>query len=315
MARPRRSAILVRVTAETLRVIEQVRSFAGALGLACAPLVVADRSNLVLALEPHPVVARVAMATSAARVGMAWLAREVEVSRFLGPTLSTQPARTIDPGPHEVDGLVVSFWERERLRDRLSPADAGAQLAACHRALARFPGALPFFGAWEEARAVHAAARRSVHLDAHEKDAIARGFDRAERIVADAPARSASMQAIHGDAHLGNVLAVAPGGWSRADASGAARTLWTDWEDAFVGPIEYDLCSLRARAVLFGEDREAIDAALAAYDVPHDAALVDALGLVRNVQVIVWLALFAERQPELVPRLRARVAALPGAAP
>lgn len=286
------------MTPEHARVATVVEALARARGLASSPRVIADRSNLVLALDPHPIVARVAMATSAARVGMAWLAREVAISRALGPTLSTQPAHAIDPGPHEIDGLVVSFWERETLLATLSPTAAGAQLAACHRALARSALALPFFGAWEEARAVHDAARRSVYLDADEKSAIARGFERAERIVADAPARSASMQAVHGDAHLGNVLSTTRG------------TLWTDWEDAFVGPIEYDLAALRARALLFGEDREAITLALAAYDVPHDEALVDDLGLVRNVQVIVWLALFAERQPELAPRLRARVAHL-----
>jgi hypothetical protein len=32
---------------------------------------------------------------------------------------------------------------------------------------------------------------------------------------------------------------------------------------------------------------------------------------VRNVQVIPWLAVFAERHPELLPRMRARIAALP----
>jgi aminoglycoside phosphotransferase (APT) family kinase protein len=277
-------------------VLARVTVLARALGLACTPRVLADRSNLVLALEPHPLVARVAMATSAARVGMAWLRREVEVSRFLGPALATQPATSIPAGPHEVEGLVVSFWQREVLHGAVDPRAAGLALAACHRALASYPtSALPHLGAWDEVRGIAARAIASPLLEASERGAIERGIEQAERILEEAPRRSASMQAVHGDAHLGNVLATERG------------MLWTDWEDAFVGPIEYDLACLRSRAELFGEQRDEIEAACAAYDVPHDADLVRELGHVRNVQVIVWLAIFAERQPELAPRLRARI--------
>jgi len=276
-----------------------VTGLAASAGLACTPTVLAERSNLVLALEPHPVVARVAMATAQARVGMAWLRREVEVSRFLGPALATQPATIIAAGPFEIDELVVSFWQRETLLDALDPREAGAALAACHRALATYPReAVPYLGAWTEAVAVAERARASPHLTGDERDAIMRGMERAARIVEDVPSRSASMQAVHGDAHLGNVLCTSRG------------TLWTDWEDACLGPIELDLACLRSKAELFGEAREATDAACAAYDVEHDPDLVRDLGLVRNVQVIVWLAVFAERQPELVPRLHARIAKL-----
>jgi hypothetical protein len=233
------------------------------------------------------------MATSAVRVGIAWLRREVEITRFLGPSLTTQPATEIDAGPHDLGDLVVSFWRRERLHDEVDPHAAGAKLAACHRALVAYPrDALPYLGAWDEARAVASRASASSHLDDHERLVLARGLERAERIVETIPARTASMQAVHGDAHLGNVLRTERG------------TLWTDWEDAFVGPIEHDLACLRSRAELFGEQREAIERACAAYDLPHDHELVRELGVVRNVQVIVWLAIFAERQPELAPRLR-----------
>jgi len=122
---------------------------------------------------------------------------------------------------------------------------------------------------------------------------------RATRIVESARARSASFQAVHGDAHIGNVMATERG------------AIWTDWEDAFVGPIEYDIACLRSKADLFGEERDAIDAMLAAYGADYDRALATDLGLVRNVQVIAWLALFAERQPELLPRMRARIDRLP----
>jgi len=79
--------------------IAAVRELARSLGLETSPTVLADRSNLVLGLEPHALVARVAMATSASRVGIAWLRPEVEVSRFPGPTPATHPGTGLEPGP------------------------------------------------------------------------------------------------------------------------------------------------------------------------------------------------------------------------
>lgn len=265
-------------------------------------MVLADRSNLVLRLDPAPLVARVAMATSMARVGMAWLRREVEVARFLVASGApvTRPATSLEAGPHEHDGLVLSFWELERLAEApVSARAAGEALARCHRALASYPPAsLPRWGGVEEAREVHARALARGVFDAEERARLAAAWERAERILAEAPGRTASMQAVHGDAHLGNVLATARG------------AVWTDWEDAFVGPVEWDLACLASRRDLFGEDAHAITGALAAYEGPYDPELVHELGLLRNLQVIPWLALFAEREPELLPRMRARLAKL-----
>lgn len=278
--------------------LRDVADLARTLGVDGRPTIVADRSNLVVALEPHPVLARIAMATSATRVGLEWLKREVEIARFLGPDRSTQPSERLDAGPHLLGDRVVSFWRRESLIAARDPAAVGRALASCHRALARYPkDALPWLGGWAEAKAVLPRALRSVHVSPRERADLERAFDRGERVVADAAARSA-MQAIHGDAHLGNALATERG------------VLLTDWEDACVGPIELDLACLRSKADLFGEDVAAIEAAIDAYDVEHDRELVRALGPVRNAQVVAWLAVFAERQPELVPRMRARLARL-----
>lgn len=301
--------MLARVTSpqapSTALVIEHTRALARELGLEADPVVIADRSNVVLHLAPHHLVARVAMATSMARVGMAWLRREVEVSRFLdarGASV-TRPSAGIEPGPFERAGLVVSFWALEPLapREALDPREAGARLAEAHRLL-RDPGApaLPEWGGWTEARVVLDRARAGGAWSPSEQRRIESAWDRAERVVESARGRSASFQPVHGDAHLLNVLATARG------------AVWTDWEDAFVGPVEYDLACLRSRAELFGEERDVIDAMSGGYDGPFDAALVRELGLVRNLQVIPWLAVFAERDPSLLPRMRARIERLPG---
>jgi hypothetical protein len=287
---------------DVARATRVVRVLAARSGHDVAPVVLADRSNLVLRLDPLPLVARVAMATSASRVGMDWLRREVEVSRWLGPALATQPAAH-DAGPHELEGLVVSLWALEDVRGTAGGAEAGAALAACHTRLSTYDVTrLPRLGGWEEARRVHDRLGSSTIVRAADRLRVARAWERAERTMEDAPRRSASMQAVHGDAHLGNALDTARG------------VLWTDWEDAFVGPVEWDLACLASRARLFGEEREAIAAAGEAYarhaPFTPDATLVDDLGLARNLQVIVWLALFAERQPELGVRVSARIAAL-----
>jgi hypothetical protein len=254
------------------------------LGRPCEPSVLADRSNLVLALEPSSSIARVAMATSASHVGLA--ARGAP---------STRPSVELPPGPHERDGYVLSYWARETLVDFVAPEAKGIALAEVHAALRSFPTErLPTLGAWEEARAMLPGLRASAWLDAEARDRVARAWDRAEHVVRGADARTASWQAVHGDAHLGNVLATTNG------------ALWTDWEDAFLGPIEWDLATLVSRHQLFGEE-PTLPSVLAAYAQPYDAALVEELLEARSLQAIVWLHLFAERDPSLRVRVQARV--------
>lgn len=287
--------------------VAEVRSLALELGLEVEPAVVADRSNLVLRLDPvggsEPVVARVAMATSLARVGMTWLRREMEIARFLAARggATTRPCARVAPGPYERAGLVISFWEHESVvAERAEPRAAGTTLAEAHRLLRSYPkDALPAWGGVEEARQVFARARDRSAFAPAELARLERAWERAERVVEDAPARTASLQAVHGDAHIGNVLGTERG------------AVWTDWEDAFFGPVEWDVACLRSKADLFGEEREAIAAMLEAYGDAYDAELARELGLVRNVQVISWLAVFAERQPELLGRMRARIERLP----
>lgn len=276
----------------TEHAIAETRALARELALDAEPLVLADKSNLVLALEPHPLVARVAMATSLVRVGMAFLRREVDITRFLSQRGA--PVTRPTAGPFERGGLVISIWERETIvADRADPRASGAALREVHRHLTQYDAAsLPVWGSVEEARAVFARAR---FFTASERARVERAWDDAMKVVDSARARSASFQPVHGDAHIGNVLATKRG------------PLLTDWEDAFVGPVEWDIASLRSKAELFGEEGADIDAMTEAYGTDYDAELARELGLVRNVQVVSWLAIFAERHPDVLPRMRARI--------
>jgi thiamine kinase-like enzyme len=271
-------------------------------GREASPTVLADRSNLVLLLDERTV-ARVAMATSLTRVGIESSGREVAVSRWLDEHggAVTRPSRTLGPGPFERDGFVIGFWEREAIvAERAEPRAAGAALRRIHDLLADFPNEnLALWGGFEEARRILPRVRERGLLTMDEFRRFDEAWAVAETTVATARNRSASFQAVHGDAHIGNVLATDRG------------PVWTDWEDVFLGPVEFDLACLRSKADLFGEEREAIDAMLSAYDGRYAPDLVRDLQLVRNVQVIPWLAVFAERHPDLVPRMRARIEQLP----
>ncbi|HEX4625638.1 MAG TPA: phosphotransferase [Solirubrobacteraceae bacterium] len=96
----------------------------------------------------------------------------------------------------------------------------------------------------------------------------------------------------HGDAGLRNARSPSP---------------WNDWEDAVVGPVEWDLACLVTSARVTGERREVAEAALAAYGAPLPEPFVRARGL----QVVAWSGL-AAAAGDARARLPARLAWLRG---
>lgn len=262
-----------------------------ALGLPIGtPAILRDGSNLLVRLDPAPVVARVARITASARSGDAWLAREIEVAGRLAAAGApvVAPSRTADPGPHSHDGFVLTLWERET--ETGAPVDApaaGRGLRACHTVLADLKIALPQATLVDEAAAI---ATRLEHAGAlAEADAallarIGRTV-RARLAGLDLPRRP-----VHGDAHLGNVLMTPRG------------PLWNDWEDTFLGPVAWDLACLHASAPPFGtRDPEAIAAAADAYGDAPGADALDTLVAARRYQAMVWTAVFALARPGGAP--------------
>ena len=80
-------------------------------------------------------------------------------------------------------------------------------------------------------------------------------IDRALATLGAAPQRI-----VHGDSHPGNVL------WT------AGGPLWSDWEDAHLAPLEWDLACLVAAGRVHGNDFGWAEAALAAHGGPFDAS-------------------------------------------
>jgi Phosphotransferase enzyme family len=201
------------------------------------PLVLRDLTNLIVHLRPAPVVARVQLTLGALR-GRAWAETEIDAALFLARAGApiAPPARDVDPGPHEVDGMLVTFWQHvDHDPARADAVAAGRSLRELHDAFAAYEGELPTCDRLSEMRGLVV-------------DSELRAL--AERLP---PLEGAP---IHGDAHLRNVL------WS------PRGPLWSDLENICRGPREFDLACLRFRPL------PESDAAIAAYG-DHDGEEIE----------------------------------------
>jgi thiamine kinase-like enzyme len=223
--------------------VDVAAAVARELGLAVeAPEQLGRGSNTMVRLDPAPVVARAMTGTVVLHDDpRAWLTNEVKVGQHLAArgAPAVRPTDLIDPGPHERDGVWITFWE---LVDHdpdapLEPAELGASLRALHEALADFP--------------------------ADRLEPVARVRDEIERLGATVDDRAEAafaielpVQALHGDASFTNVLKT-PGG-----------LVWNDFEDVCAGPIEWDVTGLVHSAQARELGGPWIDTLLKAYGGP-----------------------------------------------
>jgi hypothetical protein len=253
------------------------------------PVVLRDLSNVIVHLRPSPVVARMAAATAEARRGASdWLRRDLDVAGFLAARGApvAGPTDELPPGPHQYDGVTVTFWRHvEHDPDGVVDGrELGESLAALHQDLAAYPGELPHLSAH-----LDEAADLCNRVEAAGQLAPADAALLRERIARVRPLLSASgspEQALHGDAHAGNVLVTAAG------------PVWTDLEDTCRGPLAWDLaCMVASSRVLDGGDPARDEAALAACG-GHELEL-DALIEARALQAVAWGVFVAQRRPGL----------------
>jgi hypothetical protein len=232
------------------------------------PIVLAHHSNALIHLAPAPVVARVATVTAELRPGPDWLRREVEVASYLAAEGAAvlPPSPDVPPGPHEHDGLHLTFWRFTRGVGDVDARAAGVALCEIHSALRSYRGELPALDPLGETDLLLARAE----LAPDDRALLARARAEAEAVLAGLPAA----RALHGDAHLANVVPTAAG------------PLWGDLEDTCLGPVEWDLACLVTAARLWN-DRATERDALTAYG-EHDVALVEALVPVRALFTTAW---------------------------
>ncbi|MCP2170388.1 Phosphotransferase enzyme family protein [Goodfellowiella coeruleoviolacea] len=256
------------------------------------PVVLRSASNLLVHLRPAPVVARVATTTALARPGVvAWLARDLAVAGYLtGRGLPVvPPTEELPPGPHQHDGLVLSFTTHlPHDRDRSPrPGEVAALLAELHAGLRGYPGALPERLPLDDIAAGLARLAGTGAVGEVELAALRAARD---ELVARWPFGAVASQPLQGDAHPGNLLFTPTG------------PVWNDFEDTWRGPVLWDLACLAATGRLAGR------AEVAAYPHPPDAAELAPWLAVRRLHALVWGLLLAERVPAARADARARLA-------
>ena len=256
-----------------------------------------DGHTLVVRLAAD-LVARIVTDREGPRQGTEWFARENAVARHLAwhgaPVIPLHPQ--VPPGPHEHLGYTMSFWVFvTEVETEPDPAEIGTTLRCCHEILATLPGELPelkilhesielldtptVIGAFDEPT------RRMLHYHLEETAEILLAFPK---------------QALHGDAHYGNLMQTTTG------------LLWTDWEDAFSGPVEWDLASITWNALHLDDEPAKAAKILNAYrkaggscdEVAFQQSLIGRAASMVSWYPVLYPAAGPERLEKLARRLR-----------
>lgn len=222
------------------------------------PVVLRDSLSLLVHLAPAPVLARVDLRPPLVRPTET-LTDSLALAAYLaGEGLPVAPpVDEVDPGPHVgPGGWRLTLWRFfETINVAPDPRDVGRSLRAIHEAAAAYEGPMRQVGPLAEIRRLADAAEserpREVALLRRHADALQ---------LPELP-----VQPLHGDAHLGNVLATTSG------------LRWVDWEESWRGPIAWDLACFEHRRRVFGELEEEIGTALSGYGA-YDADAVAAYG-------------------------------------
>jgi len=250
---------------------------ATSLGVECDdPVVLHDGSNVVVHLRPSPVVARVATVTADLRPGVeAWFARDATVARHVAArgVLATRPLGE----PIVTSGTAVALWQYEPHDARaLSPVEVASQLASLHDALADLDADLPRLAPCDDMERMLTLVPSPVAALLRDETA------RLRTALADFPIRP-----VHGDAHPGNLL-VTPSG-----------LMWNDFEDAWLGPLGWDLACLATSGRVDGS------AAVAAYPGEVSAEELAVCVELRTLFGVGWRFVMATRFPHRLPEAEA----------
>jgi hypothetical protein len=270
------------------RALAAARAVALANSVACDDaVVVAAGSNVLVHLKPAPVIARVMTGTAELHAGVErWLAREVAVGAFLGERgLAVPPTDVLAPGPHQYEGLWMTFWqfvEHEASGPLPSAHELGDSLRELHAALAEFPGQLGRLsevGDWLDRLA--AELRPSPGLSSQDRDLLR---SRLRELTPNVFESTLPAQAIHGDASMGNLLRTGNG------------LVWNDLEDVCIGPVHWDVAGLIIEARVFEGGEAFVADVLRAYGGLDIEELTDFIAA-HVLYTTIWQAFDAQRRP------------------
>ncbi|MFF4062493.1 phosphotransferase enzyme family protein [Streptomyces sp. NPDC001668] len=211
---------------EARRAVAAALSIASSLGLTADDAIVLNDSNkLTLRLGPCDVVARVAP--------VAQQVSQFEVDLALRLAAAgcpvAVPDRRVEPGVHERDGFVVTFWTYHEpvTPQEPEPADYAHALARLHAGMRTLDVPTPHFtDRIAYARELLADRDRTPELGEADRELLAGTLRRMTRVIAE---RGGPEQLLHGEPHPGNLLAAGEG------------PLFIDFETCVRGPVEFDL--------------------------------------------------------------------------
>ncbi len=248
-----------------------------------------NSSTLVLRLT-ETLVARIVQDTDGPRQGTEWFARENAIALHLtkngAPVIPLHPA--LPAGPHLHLGYPINFWEFvTKIDAEPDPTVIGHTLRQCHQIMSHFPESLPNLAIISESLTI---------LD--ERELFPKSTQQMLRDHLTASTQVLSSyphQPLHGDAHMGNLMNTTRG------------LLWTDWEDTFAGPVEWDVASVIWNAKLLDEDPATVKAILDAYGPVDEKALNQSL-IGRAAVMTAWYPiLYPNPNEERQRRLRSRI--------
>lgn len=250
-------------------------------------------STLVLRLT-DTLVARVVQDRDGPRQGTEWFARENAIAQHLtehgAPVIPLHSA--LPPGPHEHLGYPINFWEFvTRIDAEPDPREIGRTLRQCHDIMRTFDDPLPKLAILTESLAI--------------LDDRALFPEATQQMLRDHLTTSIGVlsqfphQALHGDAHMGNLMNTTRG------------LLWTDWEDTFAGPVEWDLASIIWNAQILDEDHGTVAAILDSYRAAGGQIDANALRqslIARAAVITAWYPnLYPNPDAERQSKLRRRI--------
>jgi Ser/Thr protein kinase RdoA (MazF antagonist) len=152
----------------------------------------------------------------------------------------------LPPGPHDHLGYPINFWQYvTAIEAEPDSREVGRTLGKCHEVLRGFAEPLPKLAILTESLAI-----------LQDRDLFPTPT---QQLLCDHLTVSIDVlslfphQPLHGDAHMGNLMNTTWG------------LLWTDWEDTFYGPVEWDLASVIWNARILDEDHATVDQILDGY--------------------------------------------------
>lgn len=260
-----------------------------------------DGHTLVVRLN-ETLVARVVTDVDGPRKGLEWFERETAVAAHLtqhhAPVIPLHP--DLPPRAHQHDGYAMNFWKFVTGTDEKPEPDAiGRTLFQCHEILSDFGDSLPKLAILHETMEILGSSVEKSYFDAGTVALLKHHLADSLDVLADAV-----HQPLHGDAHMGNLMMTPQG------------MLWTDWEDAFSGPVEWDLASIIWNAKLLENDHKSVDSVLNSYQEAggrFDEPVLDQCLIARAVVMSAWYPiLYPNPNAERVRKLNQRIEWLRG---